>query len=157
MPRVEKNSLFLTKESSNKTSSNPVPGSIVRNTFKKEERLKSKKLIELLFKNGNIISAPPLKFLWIPTQLDTSFPMQIAFSAPKKHFPKAVDRNRIKRLCKEAYRLNKKIAYDHLYSINQKAAGMLIYTGRQTPTLEAMKAKIILILERFTKDYETFQ
>ena len=83
--------------------------------------------------------------------------MQMAFSAPKKNFPRAVDRNRIKRLCREAYRLNKEIIYDYLKKNGENCAGMLIYTSKNMLNFEEATSKIISTLKRFKEKHETFR
>ena len=75
--------------------------------FGKEEKLKSKKLIDLLFKEGKSIKKNSLKCLYLSPDETLSSPIQVMVSVPKKQFKKAVDRNLIKRRIREAYRLNK--------------------------------------------------
>ena len=90
-------------------------------TFKKQERLKSKKTIELLFKNGNIINEFPVKAVWIKTTLpEKDAVSQVSFSVPKRLFKKAIDRNRIKRLLRESYRLNKPLLISILQQLHFK-------------------------------------
>lgn len=85
-----------------------------RNTgykFRKEERLSSKKIIQELFDNGSSFYLYPFKVVYT-IQPDKSLPNQVLFSVPKRNFKKAVDRNRIKRQLREAYRLNKSLLQD---------------------------------------------
>lgn len=85
-----------------------------RNTgykFRKEERLSSKKIIQELFDNGSSFYLYPFKVVYT-LQPDKSLPNQVLFSVPKRNFKKAVDRNRIKRQLREAYRLNKSLLPD---------------------------------------------
>ncbi|MGB4845545.1 MAG: ribonuclease P protein component [Ferruginibacter sp.] len=77
-----------------------------RYRFKKEEKLKSRKTIEQLFKEGKSFSNFPFRILWMLNDKATA-PLQSGFAVSSKHFKKAVDRNRIKRLMREAYRLQK--------------------------------------------------
>src|SRR4051812_43206035 len=76
--------------------------------FPKEERLSSKKLIEELFSKGSSYYLYPFRLLVKDEKLPEGqlFP-QVLISVPKKKFKKAVDRNRLRRQIKEAYRLNK--------------------------------------------------
>ena len=82
-------------------------------TFKKEERLCNKKLIDGLFHNGSSFLCYPFKVSWLVIEQPGAYPAQIVFSVSKKRFKKAVDRNLIKRRMREAYRLNKQ---EHLYT-----------------------------------------
>jgi len=78
------------------------------NSFHKDEKLKSRKSIEQLFKYGRIYTSPPLKAFY--TIIDsTNEPDKVATAVPKKLIKHAVDRNKIKRRIREAYRLNKQL------------------------------------------------
>ena len=73
------------------------------NTFSKNERLCSSKLIDRLFSEGNRqISVFPVRLVWLLA--DDIDGVQILISAPKRNFHHAVDRNRIKRQIREFYR-----------------------------------------------------
>ncbi len=76
-------------------------------SFKKEERLCSKKIIDKLFSEGESFLVFPLKFVFLKTSLPSKFPVQTGFSVGKRTFKKAVQRNLIKRKMRETYRLNK--------------------------------------------------
>ena len=76
----------------------------MNNTLGKKERLKSQKLIGRLFEEGISIKIFPFRLIYIVTEKPL---LQSSFSVPKRNFKKAVDRNRIKRLIKEAYRLER--------------------------------------------------
>ena len=76
-------------------------------TFKKEERIVSNLLIETLFEKGNSqsLSAYPLRAVYLRTEHRKGCaPVQLLISVPKKKFKHAVDRNRVKRQIREAYR-----------------------------------------------------
>ncbi|NLV53444.1 MAG: ribonuclease P protein component [Bacteroidales bacterium] len=80
-------------------------------TFKKSERLTSQLTIDKLFAGGNAsFSAYPLRIVYMKEEKkeENSLP-KVLISVPKKRFHHAVDRNRMKRLTREAYRLNKHI------------------------------------------------
>jgi ribonuclease P protein component len=84
-------------------------------TFKRGERLKSRKVIEQMFKRGQSFAQYPLRIVWVDMEERRSdFPAQFALSVSKKKFKRAVDRNRIRRLVREAYRLNKHVLYEGL-------------------------------------------
>ena len=76
-----------------------------RRTFRKSERLCSKKVIDALFASGNkSFSAFPLRVVYMERPEPVS---QVLISVSKRHFKHAVDRNCVKRQIREAYRLNK--------------------------------------------------
>ena len=76
----------------------------IRATFKPNERLKSKKKIDLLFKSGKALNNFPVQVIYLLVNQDEDAELQAAFSVPKRNFKLAVDRNRIKRQMKESYR-----------------------------------------------------
>ena len=82
-------------------------------TLGKNERLKSRKLIEQLFKKGISFSIFPLRVVYLQTGYNADA-IKVGFTVSTKYFKKAVDRNRIKRQMKEAYRLQKKELKDIL-------------------------------------------
>ncbi|MGK7391807.1 MAG: ribonuclease P protein component [Candidatus Cyclobacteriaceae bacterium M2_1C_046] len=77
---------------------------MIRHTFTKAERLKSQKIIKELFLKGSSFYSYPIKIFYLPSPEEQT---QVMFAVPKKKIKKAVDRNRIKRRMREAYRLNK--------------------------------------------------
>lgn len=100
-------------------------------TFKKAERLRSKKIIEQLFAEGESFLSFPVKIIFIKTAHSSPFPVQAGFSVGKKLFKSAVDRNTIKRKMREAYRLNKA----ELYSVagETQIAVFFIFIGKTLP------------------------
>lgn len=82
-------------------------------TFHKSERLCSKKLIAQLFAKGNRgFFRFPFRFSWVATTLDSAVPAQVLFVVSKRNYPKATERNRIKRQLRELYRLSKPVLYE---------------------------------------------
>ncbi|MGS2762525.1 ribonuclease P protein component [Sinomicrobium sp. M5D2P9] len=117
--------------------------------FPKEEKLKSKKRIEKLFSEGKSVSRFPLRLVYARTELPETVKIQTAVSVSKRNFKKAVDRNRIKRLLREAYRLNKHQVKE---GIENSYAFMILYLGREMPeygkTDRKMKELLRLFLEK---------
>ena len=120
-----------------------------RHTFTKDERLRSRKLIEKIVEEGQSISQSPFRLSWTVTGLKTSFPAQLAIAVPKRFFKRAVDRNRIKRLVREVYRKNKSGIYSLLQSKKIQCAMLVVYNGRKVPDYPEVEKKFLLTLQRF--------
>lgn len=82
-------------------------------TFGKQEHIVSKKLIERLFQESrsHSVLAFPLRAVYLPIESSVQVPVQVLISVPKKHLKHAVDRNRVKRQVREAYRQNKQLLW----------------------------------------------
>ena len=120
-------------------------------TFTKEERLKSRKVIQRLFKEGESFGQYPLRLVWLRLEEAMSeAPVQFTVSVPKKRFRHAVSRNRIKRQVREAYRLQKHRLFEGLrQKQGQQVAFMIIYTGREALPYAAIEKAMQLMLRRF--------
>jgi ribonuclease P protein component len=84
--------------------------------------------------------------------LPEDVPAQAAFSVPKRNFKRAVDRNRIKRLMKEVYRLNKREHYLALSDNDVQVAMMFVFIGKEKPEMALVEEKIKVILQRFSTE-----
>jgi ribonuclease P protein component len=122
----------------------------IRYTLGKQERLKSRKLIDQLFKEGKFFSVFPIRVVW-QYQQNTSGILQAGFTVSTKHFKKAVHRNRIKRLMKEAYRLQKNDLQNDVDAVNKQLVIFLIYVGKDIPGYPLITEKINSILKRLQK------
>lgn len=89
----------------------------------------------------------PFRIVWIESDLPGDFPVQVLFSVPKKKFKSAVQRNRIKRRMREAYRKNKHLLYQHLSKTEKKLALGFIYTSPAESDYHEIEQKIILSLQ----------
>jgi ribonuclease P protein component len=121
-----------------------------RYTFKKRDKLKSRKTIEQLFKEGKSFSNFPFRVLWKVNE-DRDAALQTGFAVSSKHFKKAVDRNRIKRLMREAYRLQKNGLQDQLTQQKKKIAVFFIYVGNELPEYDFIFEKTSHVLARLIK------
>ena len=125
-------------------------------SFGKNERLKSRKLIEQLFNEGKNFVFPPYRIYYlinkrIPPVQYSPFNIQFGIGVSGKNFRKAVDRNRVKRLSREAYRLQKNDLHETLKTNNQQLNLFLIYTAKELTDFNTIKEKVKLILNKLIK------
>lgn len=122
---------------------------IQRYFLKKTDRLKSRKAIDIMFTKGKSFSNFPFRVLWMIVENEVG--LKAGFSASTKNFKKATDRNKIKRLMREAYRLQKN-DLDVQLSLNKKAINIFfIYTGKEIPTYNLIFEKMGNVLKRIIK------
>ena len=129
-------------------------------TLGKHERLKSRKLIEQLFKQGKSFNLFPFRVYFL---LNVSLNVQQVPSKPitsntqfgagvsTKNFKKAVDRNRIKRHAREAWRLQKHTIEDLLNKKNKHLAVFFIYTQKDFADYKTIYTKTGLIINKLEK------
>lgn len=130
-----------------------------QNTISRDERLKSKKVIEQLFKGGksNSISGFPLRAVYTLTPMTDPNaqakrpPIKIMVSVSKRKIRKAVDRNRIKRLIREAYRTHKHILYNTVSSQKQLNIAW-IWTHEKEENLHVIEKKLTDILHKIAEN-----
>jgi len=116
--------------------------------FPKKEKLKSKKLIEKLFKEGKTLSNFPLKLIYLKVDVPVDAKFKTGVAVPKKNFKSAVKRNRIKRLLREAYRLNKHLVFNNSEG---NFAFLILYLGKEMPTYPEIEEGMQKILQKFLK------
>ena len=119
-------------------------------TLKKTERLKSRKSIELIFNAKKNFFVHPFKVHYTLTpQHDRSEPPLLAgVTVSTRNFKKAVDRNRIKRLTREAYRLQKNTLQLRLTQEKKCMKVFFVFVAKEIPLFAAVHEKLGLILER---------
>ena len=112
----------------------------LRYTLSKDERLKREQHIETLFRTGKAFSVFPVRVLWhlVPLAEGEQFTTRAGFSVPKKKFKHATDRNRIKRLLRESWRLQKHTLLTGIPE-GQQLQLFLIFTDTSLP--EYLKVK----------------
>ncbi len=121
----------------------------MRFTFKKKEKLKSRKLIEQLFERGSSISQYPLRMVYLKIEHNSMYAIQAGFSVSKRKFKKAVDRNRIKRLMRESYRMQKHTLYQNM---DNKYIIMFTYLDEKEHKYVDIEEKMIHLLAKFIKN-----
>ena len=121
-------------------------------SFGKEEKLKSRKLVEELFATGKSQGIFPLRITYKFLSAEEGIAsVQAGVSVSKKHFKKAVDRNRIKRLMRKAYRLQKK---EFLQQTKEKRLRMVvffIFVDKTMPTYQTVfdtMARCLQVLQK---------
>ena len=119
----------------------------MRNTFRKEEKLKKKNLITELFTSGKSMSVFPLKLVYLEMDHDSDYKIKAGVSVSKRNFKKAVDRNSIKRLMRETYRKNKYLIYDS--EGTKKHIFMFIYQGKKEESYQVIEERMVKLIDRF--------
>ncbi|MCJ8208932.1 ribonuclease P protein component [Mucilaginibacter sp. RS28] len=121
-------------------------------TFKKEERLRNKKLLDELFHKGSSFLCYPFRVSYLVTALPPGdYPVQVVFPVARKRFKRAVQRNQIRRRIKEAYRLNKQ---QYLYqSLGQSEVTLVLslsYVGKEILPYQTIEKKLLKVFLQLT-------
>ena len=119
-------------------------------TLPKKARLKKQKAIEALFARGRRLVVPPLRVQYLLQRKEDAAAahVQVAVSVPKKVFKKAVHRNRIKRLMREAWRLQKGPLEQSLQQKELHLQVFIIYTSPELPTFDGVYEKMTAVLQK---------
>lgn len=124
-----------------------------RFTLSKEERICSKKLINELFTgNGRSMTAFPLRVVFMKrTIVDDQPRAAMLVSVPKRYFKHAVDRNRVKRQVREAFRRNKSIITQNLTDDHEAVAIAFVWlTNEKYPSSE-VENRMVRLLTRISE------
>lgn len=115
-------------------------------SYSKNEKLKSKTTIGLLFSEGKSVSKYPLRLVYRAEQAESKEKIKIGVSVSKKYFKKAVDRNYFKRVLRETYRLNKHLLLENL---EQSYSILFFYQSKERLTYQEINTKTIQLFEKF--------
>ncbi len=115
-------------------------------SYSKAEKLKSRKTIEALFTEGKSVGVFPLRLFFIELPDTEKTPIKTAVSVSKKNFKLAVERNQIKRLLRETFRLNKALL---LEKSTKKYALLFLYVGKEKPDFHQLDTTIKALMEKF--------
>jgi ribonuclease P protein component len=119
----------------------------MKNSFQKAERLCFQKEMDFLFEKGNSFISYPLRIIFVEKKPDSGADASTLISVSKKKFKRAVKRNRIKRLIREAYRLNKE---PFLQSLRERESGMLvgfIFIGKTLSRWDEIETAVVKALK----------
>ena len=123
-----------------------------RHTFKKSERLCSRILMDHLFQgNSHSVSAYPLRAVFLPVDPTEQEGVSVLMSVPKKRFHDAVDRNRVKRQLREAYRKHKHTLADQMAARKQGLLIAFIYVSAQIESTAYIEKRMTRLLEKIAE------
>lgn len=114
--------------------------------YSKKDKLKSKKLIEQLFTEGKAVTAYPLKLIYLKTNFEDGLQLKTGVSVSKRLHKTAVSRNNIKRLLREAYRLNKPLYFNNS---SGSFAFMILYLSKDGTTIDKLNHSMQLLFKKF--------
>ncbi|GMV78778.1 MAG: ribonuclease P protein component [Chitinophagaceae bacterium] len=121
-------------------------------TYNKKEKLKSKKLLDELFTQGNSFVVFPIKIFFkvVENKLpDTT--IQVGVGVSKKYFKHATKRNRIKRLLRETYRQNKLSLHELLNNNNKQLTVFFLYIDKELISYQTLENKMKIAIEKLIK------
>ncbi|MCB0790738.1 MAG: ribonuclease P protein component [Flavobacteriales bacterium] len=131
-------------------SSTPPRG---RATFRKHERLSGRKIIQQVVREGAVVHRPPFRVSGLIVEDENMAPLRIAFAVPKRYLPRAVDRNRMKRLMREVWRRNKHAHVERFRPGVRRCALLVAFQGRSTVPFPMVESKMIEALDRWMKEH----
>lgn len=120
-------------------------------TLGRKERLKSRKAIEQLFSTGKSFVIPPFRIFYQDSNEKELASLQFGIGVSSRNFRKAVDRNRIKRLTRESWRLQKNQLRQLLQEKKKGMQVFMIYTGKEMPGFSLMQNKMLSIINNLVK------
>lgn len=124
----------------------------IRNTFKKYERLCSRLLMDRLFQGDNrSVSAYPIRAVFLPVERSEQQGVSVLISVPKKRFHDAVDRNRVKRQLREAYRKHKHVLIEQMSEREQGLLIAFVYVSPQIESTDYIEKRMTRLLGKISE------
>jgi len=126
----------------------------MKQTLGKAYKLCNKKHIDALFVSGSYQKQYPLVARYEVRPLHNNVPFQVVIAAPKRTFKTAIQRNRIKRICREAVRKNKSALETWLESHEHQLGIFLLYTGKEEMPLPKLEQKTKQLFQKIIDDLQ---
>lgn len=124
-----------------------------RNTFKKSERLCSQILIDRLFQGeSRSVAAFPIRAVFLPVDAEVQPGVSILISVPKKRFHDAVDRNRVKRQIREAYRKHKHALVAQMAAQGRGLLVAFVYVSDKIESTNYIEKRMTRLLEKISTE-----
>ena len=121
-------------------------------TYQKKDKLKSRKQTQFLFSNGKAITMHPIRLIYNIENAEAGiFPtglLQAGVGAPSRHFRKAVQRNRVKRLLREGYRLEKPDFMSAISLTNTRLNLFFLYVDVNVQSQQQIQTTMKLLLQK---------
>lgn len=124
---------------------------VKKHSYGKAEKLKSRKLMDQLFREGKTFSIFPLKVFYMLASEQMDFPVKTGVGVSSRNFKKAVHRNRVKRLLREAYRTEKNALHEYVTVHQKQVVVFLLYIDKVLPGHETIKTTMPVIMQRLVK------
>ncbi len=120
-------------------------------SYNKKEKLKSRIQLEAIFASGKSFSVFPIKVFFLEADTAQTERVKVGVGVSARHFKKAVHRNRIKRLLRETYRLEKQILHQQLNDQQKQLAIFFLYIDKEMPSYEVLREKMKESIEKLVK------
>lgn len=122
-------------------------------SYNKAEKLKSRKLLEQLFAQGKTFLVFPIKVFYLPlANVENEVVVQVGVGTSSRNFKNATNRNRIKRLLRESYRLNKLPLHNFLKEQHKNVVVFFLYIDKTLPQQPLLQHKMPLVIEKLIKN-----
>jgi len=120
-------------------------------SYGRNEKLKGRKLMQELFSKGKTFTIYPVKIFYMEPLIKLDHPVKVGVGTSTRHFKKAVDRNHIKRLLREIYRIEKLPLHEYLQSSGKQVVIFFLYVDKSMPEYSELKTKMHLVLHKLIK------
>ncbi len=122
----------------------------VRATFRKNERLHGRDAIADVIRAGKAVTVTPIRIVGLLNNAtDDNATLCVAFAVPKRHLKQARHRNRVRRLLREAFRLNKQPWRERLRSAGKRGDLLIIYGSSEILPYTEVRDRLLLVMERW--------